>query len=334
MAASSQSLCDEDEESLSARELALLSNGERTASRTHLCCHAARLLFLISHGLLLLVVSASLEGVDQADWWVLFLPVWVGNSICLALVALSWCASCPYIKACLSERQPRLNDSPSILTEVLPEMVMSIPGVVFLVLTFCGEYFLCAYLSSAQHGEPRSLPTATIFFVIVALLSLCQGTLFTQNSVLWLVSGTGLLCFAACFAATRQPGCSAFAQSLSVLPFILAVAALLIASVRRLQKYLRVLSAEERLLLSAEAVILGSLLVPLCSAGRKISRMQLHAAGPEGVAAGLLLCLLALPRARLCFLEAQRGLLEDRLFCNPALPPSTAAPSEVEVRIA
>lgn len=102
---------------------------------------------------------------NEADWWLIFLPIWIGSACCLLLLLLSWCASCQsaepsdsfllkrarYIKLCLSERVVRIDRNPSILTEafkeidrislfeVLPEITTTIPGLVFLVLSFYTE---------------------------------------------------------------------------------------------------------------------------------------------------------------------------------------------------
>mmetsp|Transcript_59095 Transcript_59095/g.105064 ORF Transcript_59095/g.105064 Transcript_59095/m.105064 type:complete len:346 (+) Transcript_59095:65-1102(+) len=315
----------------SAREVFGLSKEERAASRTHFCLHAARLVFLVSHGLLVLVVSVSLEHLDEADWSLIFLPVWVGDAVSMILIAVSWFASCTYIKQCLAERQPRLNDSPSILTEVLPEIVLTVPGLVFLLLVFCSEYSLCVFLSSSQQGRPRALPAATTLLVIVALLSLCQGALFLPNTSFWLSTGAGLLLFAISFAATQQPDCSAIAQAFAVLPFVLSVAGLLLASIWRMRKYASVLRPEERVLLSVEAILLALLLLMLLGLAHQISREKLREAGPVGCAAGTILCLLALPRARLALLQARIGHLEDRPFCSQAETITSASSSEVQI---
>ncbi|CAJ1337416.1 unnamed protein product [Effrenium voratum] len=314
-----------------ARELRLSSRQERTALYTFLCCLAARLAFLVAHGLTLVVIFVSLNEITtgQANWWLMFLPIWVGCASCTLLLMIAWCASCPYIKLCLSERQPRLNDNPSILTEVLPEIVLTIPGLLFLVLAFCSEYHVCQYLTAAQAGAESSPTGLTTLLIMVSLLSLCQGALFKDNSALWLSLGAGLLTSAICFAATRK---SSAQQALVVAPFVFVVACLLLASVHRLKQYAAVLRADEKTLLQTEACLLGILGVCLVSVTYKVSVDKLKEASPEGCSSGILLCLLALPRAQLCIWEAQRGLLEDRTFSGQAR--ISVGSSEVQIGMA
>merc|ERR1719469_1637781 len=96
----------------------------RTANWTTLACHATRLTFLLSHGMVVLSFAASLENLDQASWWLIWLPAWIGDSICMGLLIFSWFSSCPYLKLCVAERMPRVGiDNPSMLTEILPEIV-------------------------------------------------------------------------------------------------------------------------------------------------------------------------------------------------------------------
>eukprot|EP00931_Biecheleriopsis_adriatica_P047509 TRINITY_DN27396_c0_g1_i1.p1 TRINITY_DN27396_c0_g1~~TRINITY_DN27396_c0_g1_i1.p1 ORF type:complete len:342 (+),score=55.70 TRINITY_DN27396_c0_g1_i1:28-1026(+) len=315
LTASSAELIDTDSLRASAREVFDTSKEERTALWTHFCGYGARLVFLTAHGLLVLSVSVALEHLDQVNWWLTFLPIWIGDALSFLLAVGSMFASFPYIKLCLVERSPRVNDNPSMLTEVLPEIVLAIPGLLLLLLAFCSEYSLCGYLASAQHGEPRSLPAATALLILVALLSLCQGALFTPNSAFWLSSGAGLLVSAVCFAATRGED-SAGGQAFVVLPCVLAVAGLLLASVWRMRRYKRDVVEEERVLLSVEALLLASLLLALLAVLRAVAQDRLEEAGPAGIMVGIVLCLLAIPRARICLLEARHGPLEDRAFCN------------------
>eukprot|EP00931_Biecheleriopsis_adriatica_P047510 TRINITY_DN27396_c0_g1_i2.p1 TRINITY_DN27396_c0_g1~~TRINITY_DN27396_c0_g1_i2.p1 ORF type:complete len:336 (+),score=41.64 TRINITY_DN27396_c0_g1_i2:28-1008(+) len=169
LTASSAELIDTDSLRASAREVFDTSKEERTALWTHFCGYGARLVFLTAHGLLVLSVSVALEHLDQVNWWLTFLPIWIGDALSFLLAVGSMFASFPYIKLCLVERSPRVNDNPSMLTEVLPEIVLAIPGLLLLLLAFCSEYSLCGYLASAQHGEPRSLPAATALLILVAL---------------------------------------------------------------------------------------------------------------------------------------------------------------------
>eukprot|EP00933_Yihiella_yeosuensis_P033460 TRINITY_DN27161_c0_g2_i1.p1 TRINITY_DN27161_c0_g2~~TRINITY_DN27161_c0_g2_i1.p1 ORF type:complete len:401 (-),score=27.37 TRINITY_DN27161_c0_g2_i1:84-1184(-) len=309
--------------SISARDISIIdsrsilqpvNDSEQTSRRTHNLLNAARLIFQISHGLMLLCVSASLDHVDKANWWGLFAPALVGDFICVAMLLSSWFVSCPYIKLCLSERTVRVNESPSILTEVLPEIVLTVPGLIFLVFVICGEYSFCKYLRSSELGKPDSLSWAVALLIIAALLAVCQGTLFTTNSTLWLSAGTGLLFAAVSFAATQDPSSPPLQQALPVLPVILAVAAILLASISRMCHFTIVISPREKCLLRIEALLLFGLLLGLIAVAEMISTSRMHQAGPVGIAVGILLCLLPIPRAWLLHLEAQYGIFEERVF--------------------
>lgn len=292
---------------------------ERTATRAHYCCNAARLVFLVCHGLLVFVVSASLSHIDDADWWLLFLPSWIGYVLSTALLAMSWFVSCPYLRLCLHEKQPRVNDeNPSILTEVLPEIVLTIPGFLLLLIAFVSEYSLCIYLDSLQKGRSHSLAATTVLFALTSMLTLCQGALFMYNSIFWLLFGAGLLGVAMMFAATQQPGCSAMVQAFAIVPALLSVAGLVAASIWRIRRYHSVLIPKEIALLKLESVLLLLLLLAIWALFQRIAQGQWRDAGWEGCLAGLLLCLLGVPRARLCVLEAYRGHFEDRLFLAQA----------------
>lgn len=301
-----------------AREVFIHQHAERTAAWTHYCCHAARLLLLLSHGLLVLLVSTALHDLEQASWWLLFLPVWVGHGLSAALVVASWFASCPYIKLCLRERQPRVGDNPSILTEILPEMVLAIVGLLFLILLFTGEFELCRYLDSSQKGTPRALPAAVTLLLLVAVLSVCQGALFLHNSPLFLSVGGGLLLAVVLFAATRDG--SPAVQALSVLPVSAATLGLLSASLLRLRRHIVVLHQEEKVLRLLEAAAMALLLLASLLLALRVGKGQLSQASTETALAGGALCLLAVLRGRLCCMEAWHGPLDLRLLARSATP--------------
>merc|ERR1719401_430495 len=134
---------------------------ERAAFRTHYILVAARLVFVFSHGALVVTSSVSLregwEAQPGTSWWLTFLPVWLGNPMCCLLIISSWFASCPYIQWCMDQRQIRLGSSlnPSILTDILPEIVMSVFALIVIILAFVGEILLCRYFVSVSRS-PRA----------------------------------------------------------------------------------------------------------------------------------------------------------------------------------
>ncbi|CAE7696863.1 WRAP73 [Symbiodinium sp. CCMP2456] len=310
----------------STRELRFASTEDVSALRTHLCCLSARLLFLLAHGLLVVSIAASLETIEagHANWWLIFLPVWIGNAFCLLLLTFSWCASCPYIKRCLAERTPRLNNHPSILTEILPEIVLTIPGLTFVVLAICAEHSFCAYLMSVQQGQPQSTTSCAVLFSMIALLAVCQGALFRDNSVLWLSLGIGLFVSTIAFAVC-EGDCPAPGKAVVVMPFWLSVLFLLLASVWRMRSYAHVLQQDELMLLRVEAVLLALLALCLLSVLAKTWQAKLGQAEVDGCFTGAILCMLAFPRGQLCVWEAKRGQLVDRTFWQQAVTPPLAS---------
>jgi len=317
----------------SARELLIPSREERTAAWTHYCCHVARLAFLLSHGVFVLEVSASLERLDEASWWALFLPVWIGDVLCLTLVIASWFVSCPYIWLCFHETQTRVGNNPSILTEVLPEIVLAVFGFVFLLFILAGEYFLCAYLDSEQQGEPHGLPAAAVLLSIGGLLAMCHGVLLTHNSALFSLAGGALLLGVMAFAVTRD-GAPASAQALAVAPALPAIFGLLLVALHSLLLHRKVLSREECVLRAVEAIVLIALLFATSFLVFKISDERVREAGADGTAAGCALCLVALLRLRLCCWEARHGHPDERLTAEAAAPAVIATLGQISINMA
>lgn len=318
----------------SARELLIPSRGEWTAPLTSYCCHAARVVLLLSHGLCVIVTSTSLEHLDEAHWWVLFTPVWIGYALCAVLVPASCCVSLPYLNLCWVQRQPvaGVGDNPSVLTEILPEMVLSFFGFFFLLLTFVGEFTFCGYLNAARQGKPHSLAAPACLLCVSALLAICQGILFTHNSPLFIFGGSGLFLTMVIFAATR--GGSALAQAFALAPAAAAALGLAGAMLLTLQRNARFLNREERVLRVLEIASLATLVVALLLSAVKAARLDLQEAEMEVAAAGGSLCVVAMLRARLCCWEVWGRPLNERRFTQAALAIGrTAQQGPVEVQI-
>lgn len=294
---------------------------------TNRTCHAVRLFFLLSHGLLVISVSSSLDSWDQAEPCKVFFPAWVGDAVCGLLLIYSWFASCPYIKLCLSERQPRVRDGPSILTEILPEIVLAILGMFFLLLIFFSEFALCGYLKSAKTsptGEAHGLAAATVLLVIVGLLATCHGACLTHNSSLYLFVGTGVFASTLFFAATRSG--SEGSQALTIVPAAVGVVGLLVFSLLRFRIASRVLTSQERSLRIMEVfalfVLLGSTIMLAYEVGEGVG----PSASMYGVIGGCTMCVLAVLRAFMVYLEAQKGLVEERIFSALNSSPGAEVP--------
>mmetsp|Transcript_3528 Transcript_3528/g.6792 ORF Transcript_3528/g.6792 Transcript_3528/m.6792 type:complete len:317 (-) Transcript_3528:232-1182(-) len=298
-----------------ARELLIPSRGEWTATLTHYCCHAARVVLLLSHGLSVIVTSTSLKHLEEAHWWVLFSPVWVGYALCAVLVPASCCASLPYLQLCWLERNPRAgvgDNNPSALTEIIPEILLSVFGFFFLLLTFIGEFKLCGYLNAARLSKAYSLAAPAWLLCISALLAICQGILFTHNSPLFIFGGSGLFLTMVIFAATR--GGSAESQALAIVPAAVAVFGLFLAMLARLRRHFHLLNREERVLRMSEVGSLATLSIALVLSAYKVAHSNLPEAETEVAVAGGSLCVVAVLRVRLCCWEVWSQPLDERRF--------------------
>lgn len=295
-----------------ARELLTPNRKERTAHWTHCACSAARLLFLFSHGVLVLSVSTLLNRLTEATWWVLFLPVWLGDALCVVLIIGAWFASCPYIKFCVGERQQRHGpNNPSILTEILPEILMAVLGFFFLIVSFCGEYALCSYLDSVQRGQPHTLAAVIILLGLSGAMSLCHGVCIVSNCAVFATVGVAVLATLVIFAATREG--EAAAQALCLMPAVIAVAVLIIALVWRFSRTSYVLNREERFLRLGEMALLIVLFSATLSAAHSVSISLLSDASVRGCVAGASMCLVAALRGRMCCLELWQPVSERML---------------------
>ncbi|CAE7480154.1 unnamed protein product, partial [Symbiodinium necroappetens] len=163
------------------QELLIDSSQERTARRTEHLLVAARLSFFFFHGLL--IISASL-GFEEVSWWLIFTPAWLGDVVCLVLVILSWFGSCPYVQSCLQERQARLGDTnPSILTDILPDIVMGILSLIYMLLALVAELLLCRYLSELSHGFDAVPVAPAMRLYLTEKLHVCSEACKTRLSL-------------------------------------------------------------------------------------------------------------------------------------------------------
>lgn len=299
---------------------------EKTAQRTRNLLVAARLAFTFSHGALVVTASVQLGWEGDASWWTVFLPAWLGNATCFVLIILSWFASCPYIQLCLNERQARLGDcNPSILTEILPDIVMAILGLLFLVLALTAEIMLCGYLDRRHYGESQnSLWPSAVVFIIVSTCACCRGICISTSSELFsFFGGAVLLSFVA--ALSVPGGLDGHSSWVVALPSLLAASAMLVVNVRRLRGCSVVLQREERILRIVEQFILFLAMVALtvlvlllafCGRGDTHNlAIQCGAArGGAAAAAGGGVCILAMLRARMAMVESRLGPVNERMI--------------------
>lgn len=316
---------------------------DETGFMTHYACHCVRLIFLLSHGLLVIVVSAQLDN-SEASWFWLFTPIWVGDVLCCLLAVFAWIASCPYITFAMSSMPANVKGPPKLLTELFPEIFLAVLGFIFLVLIFIGEYSFCSYLAA---GDGTGLTSAAVPLCVAAALAVCHGALLTTDSPLYICVGLGVLLSVVIFGATRES--AAREQALAVVPSAVAVLVLLLCMLNRLCRFYFLLSVEELALRALEAIILALMFMASVAATFKMWHDKLAEASSDGVILGLCLCLIALLRARLCWWEAKGGTLEERSILQVAeprargrmsstsssfrFPPPAEVPSSVEVQL-
>eukprot|EP00927_Polykrikos_kofoidii_P011901 TRINITY_DN15093_c0_g1_i1.p1 TRINITY_DN15093_c0_g1~~TRINITY_DN15093_c0_g1_i1.p1 ORF type:complete len:389 (+),score=65.82 TRINITY_DN15093_c0_g1_i1:44-1210(+) len=286
---------------------------ERTSRRTYACFHGAQILFLAIHGSLVFTVSSVLEDPAKANWFLLFLPLWIGEPLCGLMLIAAVFVSCPYINFCRAERQPRLGGSPSILTEILPQIVLSALSFLYLIIVFFGEYTLCRYLNSMARGDPAGLVVTVTLLSISGIIALAFGALCKAGSgVLVAMGGGGIACLIAFVAESSGGGKSG--QAFVVAPAVVAFAGLTISALRRLRRYRKVLVREERLLRVAEVILLFLLTVSAGFLTFAVGENQLLQGASAGKSVGVLLIVLSLVEARLRFLEVRHRALDERLF--------------------
>lgn len=302
---------------------------EKTAQRTHNFLMAARFTFVCSHGVLMIMSSIKFGVEVNASWWTIFAPVWVGNASCAALVVASWFASCPYIQACLAERQARLGNNPSILTELLPELIIAFFTFLCIILVFVGELLLCTYLGKPDDGS-RKVASAVVL-MIVSSLACCHGVLIRTNGDLFNFVGGGVLVTLVVLLAGAP-------SWVLVVPPAISTFGLLVLAVHRLYTCGVVLSREERLLRVAELCVLSVVLVALVAL---VLTLRLAAGGGEeplhgsaaaaalGACAGAGICGVAALRTRMAIVESRQTPIRERLVFK--LSPPSGSASSVDV---
>jgi len=296
---------------------------EQTAYRTRRLLVAARLAFIFSHGVLLVSASVALRWEASTSWWLVFTPVWLGDAACAVLIVTSWFASCPYVKLCLSKGEARSGDyNPSILTEVMPDVVFSFLGLFALVIFVVAELLFCGFLSRAQTGKPRTLVPSAVVFIIASGLAFCRGVLIQAHGALFVCfGGAGIASSAAALALTGVGPLDTSGWPI-LLPWCLAVGGLWLAAARRLRISRCVLNREERLLRGIEQVLLFTVLATAVQAivvltlgwGERGRQVALGAT----IAIGTGTCILSLLRARMAILETTIGSVEERMIARMA----------------
>mmetsp|Transcript_62147 Transcript_62147/g.148239 ORF Transcript_62147/g.148239 Transcript_62147/m.148239 type:complete len:389 (+) Transcript_62147:178-1344(+) len=333
-----------DYDPTSQRETLLESCPEATALRTHHLLIAARLVFLFAHGVLVasaaLAMACAAQEETSTSWWLIFLPAWLGNLACIGIVISSWFASCPYIQKCLEERQARYGEeNPSILTELLPEIVLSIFGLLFLITTLVGEILFCWHLERERNGLSTSLARSASVLMIAGFSAAVHGVIMRSNGELFMYAGGGV--FMTFAVAVEVPGGFTGDSSwLTVLPALLAVLGIVVTSAIRLHHYRaeKLLSREEQLLRVVELAVLAGVVLALLLAmvGLLLEPEGLHAgvSFPAGALSGGGLCLISALRVRMVYVEARSDTsIRERLILLHARRCQSEADEDDEARL-
>lgn len=297
----------------------------------------ARLLFIFAHGALMVSASLATFGEDHPSWWDIFIPVWLGDVLCAGMIVSSWFASCPYIKLCLSEHQARFPTpmgfpgeevNPSILTEILPDIVMAIFGLIFVALSLLAEYMLCEYLDLGERGEPRSLAPTGMVFIVVSLLATCRGVLMRGGSLFAIVGAAVLVTIIAWLCMDKEQVGFVDVGWVLVLPALASSVGLLASAAWRLRRCKKVLSPAEQWLRVAEQVVLAvvllamlALLLVLASGRGNRRRGHWSVAAAAGVTAGSGVCMVASLRGMMAVLESRLSPVYDRMVALGAAEP-------------
>eukprot|EP00397_Hematodinium_sp_SG-2012_P032973 GEMP01035165.1.p1 GENE.GEMP01035165.1~~GEMP01035165.1.p1 ORF type:complete len:343 (+),score=29.42 GEMP01035165.1:92-1030(+) len=280
----------------------------------------AKAVFLFTHGALLCNLGSYLDSSEKTDWLWVFFPAWLGNSLTAVLLVVSWFASCPYIKLCLNEHLPQVNENPSILTEVFPNICMAVMGLLFVICMIIMEYMLCDFLmyrgtAEEAHYEKALVATSTICCLMCLLHSVC----LKRNTPLYAVaSATGL----STIVVLECAHLSVSFLSIAMFPLVGGVGAALYFSIRELRSIKDVLCAEERWLRFAECTLIGiELLIIVIIAAGESGLPHPHGGGfpsyrMQGLGLGLPLICISMLRIRMLWYEfyGRVGTIEARLL--------------------
>lgn len=300
------------------------SNGEEMyASWTHNSLQFARLAFLFSHGVTVIMSASSLRDWRQTNWFSIFIPAWIGDALCLGLMIFSWFASCPYIRLCRQQSRVCIGRRPSFLTEILPEILLSVIGVFGLIFIFIVELNICRFLmSAADGGAPRGVGVIAVFATIVSCCCCLHGIIF-QTSSSAISSSLGVSIFATVIIFLNTHADTDSNQAWILAPALLAVVIILLSSTQRFIYNMHLLKSEEKCLRVSEmlflVVLLASVLVAMGIiqvSEEDASRRSTHG---EATLAGIIICLLAMLRGRLSWWESKEGTLEERAMLEHAV---------------
>lgn len=305
---------------------------EKFSNLTQICILLSKISFLFTHGVLLCNLGSYLDSPEQPSWEWAFMPAWLGNSLTALLLIFSWFASCPYIKLCLDEHQPQVNENASILTEVFPSICMAVMGFLFVIGVIIMEYSFCEFLThrgtkNEAHYENALVATSMTCFSLCLLHSAC----IKRNTPLYgTISITGLTTILVLECVHLSPH---FA-SVAMVPLMFGLAAALYFSVAGVRSVRDILCAEERYLRIVEGLLIGfELLILIVIAFQRDA--QLFSYHVQGILLGLPLVLISALRIRMLWHEfhGSDGTIEARLLKKMATEAFDGDELEMRLRL-
>jgi len=236
------------------------------------------------------------------------------------------------MRLCLSERESRCGtDNPSLITDLLPDIVLAIFGFLFMLLITVTEEVFCSYIAAKQAS---TLQFTVVVFLVSAIgcLAVCHGICLMYDSLLFVLLGGGIL--ATVITSVLIPSSGPGFWALAIVPTIVVLTGLIITAAHRLCMTRSVLNLEERILRIAEGAILVIMLAASVNLVHRIRSTSMGKVGVNGMITGISMCIIAVLRLRMCCLEVRTRPLDERLFTKMVVAADANPPlGEVQISI-
>lgn len=285
----------------------------------------AQIVLIFTHALFFIFLMNNFNsGQGYISWIWIFWIAWCGDLLGIFLLVLSWFASCSYINTCVSENASRVGQdtNPSVLTDLLPEIVLSIGGFIYVLLILITEILLYKFVSS---GFLVSYTPFVLTAVMICLISVTYGVLVHHdNSQVFFVLGTdGLVTLLLSLWVING-----LVASVLVLPSGMSAAVLSILEALKLCKVWLVLCQEEKNLRFAASFLYATISISCfaaCVNSNDLSDLLILCIGAALIG-------LSIVKARAAINVFKRGTVQERLhqqfvdqmsaceFCLPGTP--------------
>uniref|UniRef100_A0A0G4HWL5 Uncharacterized protein n=1 Tax=Chromera velia CCMP2878 TaxID=1169474 RepID=A0A0G4HWL5_9ALVE len=149
---------------------------EATGRATQIWLTLSKLVFLSSHALLFVNVGLKLRGEGFRTFGQAFVITLTGIVVTACFLIVSWFASCRYIRSCVRQSTTRNGDeNPSVLTEILPLILISLIAFLWIWIVFTGEFLLADFLDSLERGDVYGLISLSVLGGATAFLLFHAG---------------------------------------------------------------------------------------------------------------------------------------------------------------